>query len=121
METPRQLAARLFTALDELAGQEGTYLRGGHYGHAIAARNNAAPLVARLVGLASEPGMEDFQARAAGLAEISRGHELFLRDKMKDLTAEIVRVDQARRRTVQLAPVYARVSGAAVPRFQAAG
>jgi hypothetical protein len=120
VETPLQLATRLVAALDELIAQEGTCLRSGCYELAIETRQRAAPIVQRLVSLADQPGMKNFRTQLAGVFAQSAKHGDFLQEKMTDLTAEISRLDRARRRTDQVLPAYAGIPET-TPRFQAAG
>lgn len=121
METPNQLAVRLFTALDELVAREGRYLRGGFYELALENRQRASPLVQRLVTLAGAPGLADFRPRVAAVLERSDCHAEYLQGKLTEVVAEIRRTDRARHRTAQIAPLYADAPRRTAPRFQAAG
>lgn len=121
METPNEFAARLFTALEELVGQEGMYLRGGHYDLAVESRQRAEPLVQQLTRLADEPGLTNFRPRIDFVLKLSAGHAAFLQEKLVEFAGEIRRIDQARHRTTQVAPAYAGSPRLNPPRFQATG
>ena len=121
METPGQTAARLLASLEELIEQEGMYLRGGFYDLAVETRERAAPFVQRLCATANLPDVAEHRPRIEALIRRSAGHATFLQEKIEELGVEIRRTDQARFRAVQMAPAYARASGTAAPRFQAAG
>ena len=121
METQIQTAARLLTALDELIEQEGVCLHGGYYDLALQARQRSAPIVTELVRLADVPGVNDFRPRVAAAVGRSALHAAFLQEKLKEVGAEIRRVNQARHRAAQLAPAYVRPPSVIVPRFVAAG
>lgn len=121
METPAQTAARLLASLDELTGQEGIYLRGGYYDLAVETRRRAAPLVRLLNDMAGQPGLEELRSPVTALLEQSERHAAFLREKLEALGAEIRRIDRARYRLAQVAPVYAQSLAGEIPNFQAAG
>jgi len=121
MDTPARKAARLLDALDELVGDEGLYLRGGHYDLAVETRQRTAPLVDALAAMAGDPAMADFQPRVAALVRRGTAHDEFLKSKMGEMGEEIRRTDQARYRAAQMAPAYATGRGVAASRFLAAG
>ncbi len=121
METSVAKANRLLASLEELVGQEVMYLRGGYYDVAATVRQRSEPLVQLLVDLSRQPGVSQLQPRVTALVERCGSQAAFLRGKMVELGEEIQRTDRARFRTTRVAPAYAQVTGAAAPRFVAAG
>ncbi len=121
METPVQQTARLLIALNELIEQEGVHLRADHFDLVGDIRQRTDPIVRQLVALAGLPGVAEFRLQVIAVVERSSHHARLLQARMEELGAEIRRTDQARHRAAQLAPIYVRSPGAAVPQFLAAG
>jgi hypothetical protein len=121
MEAADHRAARLLTALEELVTQEEMYFRGGYYDLIATGRQRSGPLVADLVGLANQPGVQALRPRVEALQGRMVRHDTLLQAKLDELQGEIQRVAQARRRAARLAPAYARPAGRFSPRFAATG
>ncbi len=121
MDTPVHKGERLLRALEELVELEGLYLRSGYYDLAGEVRDRASPLVAHLIELAPEPGCEVYRERVAIVIQHSQEHAELLQQKMDVMRREIGELAQARQRSGQVLPAYARRTPWALPRFLAAG
>jgi len=106
METPIQTALRLLSALEDLAAQESACFRNLDLVEAVQATERAAPLVARLVELATDPSVIALRPRGAALVEQRMQGAALLDSHLARLQSEMRRVDEARARLAKIAPVY---------------
>ena len=120
METPLQTATRLLTALEDLAGQETMLIRTMEFVEAVAVQERAAPLVATLCALATEPEVTTLRPRIKGLLERWGQNYHFLDTQLAQLNEELQRVTEARGRLRHVAPAYKTVAAPAESRLNTA-
>jgi len=109
METPRDKAGRLLTALEDLAGQEGTLLRSPglpEAGLLAALAERAAPLVHELGALMADPRTESWRPRAKALMVRRLVNSALLDAQVTRLQTDLRRLDEACSQLTRVAPVY---------------
>jgi hypothetical protein len=120
METPVQTAARLLTALEDLAAQEATMLRTLEFVDAVAIQERTAPLVQKLAELAAHPEVAALRERVGELLARRNQNRHYLDTELARLQVELRRVDEARLRLAGLAPAYTTGNASVRPRFNTA-
>lgn len=109
METPSAKADRLLTALEDLAGQEGTLLRSPGLSEAeqlAALADRAAPLVQELGALMNDPFVSHWRPRVKALMVRRLVNSALLDAQVTRLQTDMRRIDEARGRIARMAPVY---------------
>ena len=111
MRAGRATAERLLGAIDELVARESIWLGAGNYAQAAAVSRRVAPLIARLYQLSvAEGGIRPALApRVSALLSQRRENHASLASGRAFVAAESRRIAEARRRLLDLAPVYGRV------------
>jgi len=110
MELPSAKADRLITALEDLAGQEGTLLLSPGLPEAeqlSALADRAAPLVHELGALMSDPLAGQWRPRVKALMVRRLVNSARLDAQVTRLQTDLRRIDEARGRIARMAPVYA--------------
>lgn len=110
METSCSKAGRLLTALEDLAGQEGTLLRSPglpEAGQLTALADRAAPLVHELGLLMGDPLARQWQPRVKALMVRRLVNSAMLDAQVTRLQTDLRHIDEAGRRIARMAPVYA--------------
>jgi hypothetical protein len=116
METPSAKAGRLITALEDLAGQEGTLLRAPGLPEAALLADlagRADPLVHELGLLMADPLIEQWRPRVKALMVRRLVNSALLDAQVTRLQTDLRRIDEARSRIARVAPVYS--GGRSVP------
>ena len=106
METSRETAQRLLTALEELVMQETLLIRTMDFVEAVEVRERSAPLVEKLCLLAADPAVRQLQPRVTGLLDRCSQNHHFLETQLQRLQGELDRVSSARGRLRKVAPAY---------------
>jgi hypothetical protein len=120
METPRQTALRLLTALEDLAGQESVMLHSLDFVEAVAIQERAGPLIEKLSSLAVDPEVAALRPRVASLIARREQNRHFLDAQLARLQSELRRIDEARARLARVAPVYTPAAAVPVSRLNTA-
>ena len=107
METPRQRAVRLVTALEDLAAQEAATLRTRNFSEAIAIQQRAAPLVQLLASSATDVP-EDVRARITALLGRRQSSDAWLAHEIEAVRAKLQETAETLRRVARIAPAYGR-------------
>jgi hypothetical protein len=112
METPRDKAVRLLTALEDLAGQEGTLLRSSglpEAGLLAALAERADPLVHELGAVMADPLAAQCRPRAKALMVRRLVNSALLDEQVTRLQTDLRRLDEACSQLARVAPVYGAV------------
>lgn len=111
MESSRDKAGRLLTALEDLAGQESTLLRSPGLPEAGLLSNladRAAPLVHELGALMADPLVGQWRPRVKALMVRRLVNSALLDAQVTRLQTDLRHIDEARNRIARVAPVYFR-------------
>jgi hypothetical protein len=120
METPRQTALRLLSALEDFAAQEANLLRTLDFVEAVGFQERAAPLVQKLAELADDSEVAALRPRVAALLARREQNRHFIDAHLERLQGELRRIEEARVRLARLAPAYSSAHAAVLSRFHSA-
>lgn len=118
-ETPEQAARRLLTAFEQLVAEETAAVHANDFGAIESIQQRAGAVSDRLAELAADPAVASLRRWVEELVGQRQRNGLVLSQRLADVSAEITRLQGARRRLRRVAPVYGPASGSA-PRFTAA-
>lgn len=119
METPKERAARLLSALEDLVMQESATLKTRNFAEAIAIQERAAPLVQSIASNANRLS-HDLRLRVAALIERRRANDAWLAGEIEVVRVRLQDTAETQRRVTQLSPTYGR-SVATCQRLSARG
>ncbi len=105
MTPAAQTFTRLLTALEDLITQEGVLLRAADFPGVLATQQRCAPLVDRLVGLATHADTAVRTRIAAIITRRAEGMEL-LAEEIARTRVELSEMQASQHRAARLAPVY---------------
>jgi hypothetical protein len=109
MESSHDKAGRLLTALEDLAGQEGTLLRTPglpEAGLLSDLADRAAPLVHELGSLLADPLVRPWRPRVKALMVRRLVNSALLDAQVTRLQTDLRHIDEARSRIARVAPIY---------------
>lgn len=106
METPLQTANRLLGALEDFVSRETTLLGSMDFVEAVDLQERAAPLIDRLCSLAPDPAVAVLRDRVEELVERRARNYDFLERQLRQLQADLRRVNDARNRINRIGPAY---------------
>ncbi len=120
MDTPRQTAIRLLSALEDLVCCESALLRSMSFDDAVTIQERASPLVHELARLADCPGVASLKPRVAALIERRVESWRLLDGHLARLQSKLGEVHAARSRLARVGPVYGARRPAAEVRLNTA-
>jgi hypothetical protein len=120
METPKQTALRLLSALEDLVSRESTLLRNMSFDDAVTIQERSGPLVHELARLAAYPDVASLKPRVAALIERRVESWRVLDGHLAHMQVKLGQIHSARSRLARIGPVYGARRAAADGRLNAA-
>ena len=118
-ESPEQAARRLLAAFEQLVGEETAAVHANDFGAIESIQERAGAVGAKLAEMAHEPAVAALRRWVEELVAQREKNGLVLQQRLADVSAEIARLQGARRCLRKVAPAYGGVAGTA-SRFTAA-